>query len=269
MTVGLTTTIPVEVIFAAGATPVDLNNLFINDRNPGELIARAERDGFPRNACAWIKGIYSVALASEIPVVVAVTQGDCAQTHAMIETLQDRGVRIIPFGYPYDRDRELLRLQMQRLMDHFSVSWEDAERVRRQLRPLREKVAEIDRLTWEDGLVTGFENHYYQVCCSDFGGNPEAFAREADKLLESARLRRPREGLVRIGVAGVPSASLVAIAIILAAVGLPVEAIGVLMVFDRVLDMCRTSVNVWGDACCATIVARLRGEKTKVDIGGG
>jgi Na+/H+-dicarboxylate symporter len=72
--------------------------------------------------------------------------------------------------------------------------------------------------------------------------------------------------LTSIGVAGVPSASLVAIAIILNAVGLPVEAIGVLMVFDRVLDMCRTSVNIWGDACCATIVARLRGEKTKVDI---
>ena len=72
--------------------------------------------------------------------------------------------------------------------------------------------------------------------------------------------------LTSIGVAGVPSASLVAIAIILNAVGLPVEAIGVLMVFDRVLDMCRTSVNIWGDACCATIVAKLRGEKTKVDI---
>ncbi len=72
--------------------------------------------------------------------------------------------------------------------------------------------------------------------------------------------------LTSIGVAGVPSASLVAIAIILNAVGLPVEAIGVLMVFDRVLDMCRTSVNIWGDACAATIVARLNGEKTKVDI---
>jgi Na+/H+-dicarboxylate symporter len=74
--------------------------------------------------------------------------------------------------------------------------------------------------------------------------------------------------LTSIGVAGVPSASLVAIAIILAAVGLPVEAIGVLMVFDRILDMCRTSVNVWGDACCATIVARLSGERTKVSIEG-
>ena len=64
-----------------------------------------------------------------------------------------------------------------------------------------------------------------------------------------------------IGVAGIPSASLVAIAIILAAVGLPVEAIAVLFVFDRVLDMARTSVNVFGDCCCAVIVARLEGEK--------
>ncbi|MGI9308238.1 MAG: dicarboxylate/amino acid:cation symporter [Gammaproteobacteria bacterium] len=64
-----------------------------------------------------------------------------------------------------------------------------------------------------------------------------------------------------IGVAGIPSASLVAIAIILAAVGLPVEAIGVLFVFDRVLDMARTSVNVFGDSCCAFLVAHLEGEK--------
>ncbi len=70
--------------------------------------------------------------------------------------------------------------------------------------------------------------------------------------------------LTSIGVAGVPSASLVAIAIILGAIGLPVEAIGILMVFDRILDMCRTSVNIWGDACCATIIARLQGEETRV-----
>jgi Na+/H+-dicarboxylate symporter len=69
-----------------------------------------------------------------------------------------------------------------------------------------------------------------------------------------------------IGVAGIPSASLVAIAIILAAVGLPVEAIAVLFVFDRVLDMARTSVNVFGDASCAVIIARLDGEETAVKI---
>ena len=69
-----------------------------------------------------------------------------------------------------------------------------------------------------------------------------------------------------IGVAGVPQASLVAIAIILQTIGLPLEAIGVLFVFDRVLDMARTAVNVFGDACCATIIARLEGEETKIAI---
>ena len=39
-----------------------------------------------------------------------------------------------------------------------------------------------------------------------------------------------------------------------------------LLVFDRILDMARTSINVWGDASCATIVARLEGEKTNVGI---
>ncbi|MEX0706996.1 MAG: dicarboxylate/amino acid:cation symporter [Woeseia sp.] len=70
--------------------------------------------------------------------------------------------------------------------------------------------------------------------------------------------------LTSIGVAGVPSASLVAIAIILGAVGLPLEAVGVLLVFDRVLDMARTSINIFGDACCAIIVARLTGEETNL-----
>jgi proton glutamate symport protein len=67
--------------------------------------------------------------------------------------------------------------------------------------------------------------------------------------------------ITSIGVAAVPSASLVAIAIILTAIGLPVEAIGVLLVFDRVLDMTRTATNVFGDASCTVIVARLQGEE--------
>jgi Na+/H+-dicarboxylate symporter len=70
-----------------------------------------------------------------------------------------------------------------------------------------------------------------------------------------------------IGVAGIPAASLVAIAVILTAIGLPAEAIGVLFVFDRILDMMRTSVNVFGDAVCATIVARLEGEAV-LGVGG-
>jgi Na+/H+-dicarboxylate symporter len=75
--------------------------------------------------------------------------------------------------------------------------------------------------------------------------------------------------LTSIGVAGVPAASLVAIAIILHAIGLPVEAIGVLMVFDRILDMVRTSINIFGDACAAVIVARMDGERTNLVPGPG
>jgi len=63
-----------------------------------------------------------------------------------------------------------------------------------------------------------------------------------------------------IGVAGIPHASLVAIAVILPAVGLPVEAIGVVWVTDRVLDMCRTSVNVFSDTVGAVAIARSEGE---------
>ncbi len=67
--------------------------------------------------------------------------------------------------------------------------------------------------------------------------------------------------LTSIGVAGIPAASLVAISIILAAIGLPVEAIGLILAVDRVLDMCRTTVNVFSDSCGAVIIARTEGEE--------
>jgi Na+/H+-dicarboxylate symporter len=64
-----------------------------------------------------------------------------------------------------------------------------------------------------------------------------------------------------MGIAGIPAASLVGITVILGAVGLPAEAIGVLLVLDRLLDMARTAVNVLADAACAVIVASLTGEE--------
>ncbi len=66
-----------------------------------------------------------------------------------------------------------------------------------------------------------------------------------------------------IGVAGVPAASLVAIVVILAAAGLPAEGIGLILAVDRILDMLRTTVNVFSDSSGAVIIARTEGE---VDI---
>lgn len=66
--------------------------------------------------------------------------------------------------------------------------------------------------------------------------------------------------LTSIGVAGIPAASLVAITLILGYFGLPAEAIGLILATDRVLDMARTSVNVFSDACGAVVIARTEGE---------
>lgn len=66
--------------------------------------------------------------------------------------------------------------------------------------------------------------------------------------------------LTSIGVAGIPAASLVAIVVILGAVGLPAEGIGLILAVDRLLDMSRTTVNVFGDMCGAVIIARSEGE---------
>ncbi|NEX21884.1 dicarboxylate/amino acid:cation symporter [Thiorhodococcus mannitoliphagus] len=66
--------------------------------------------------------------------------------------------------------------------------------------------------------------------------------------------------LTSIGVAGIPAASLVAISIILGAIGLPLEGIGLILAVDRILDMMRTAVNVFSDSCGAVIIARSEGE---------
>jgi proton glutamate symport protein len=61
--------------------------------------------------------------------------------------------------------------------------------------------------------------------------------------------------LSSVGVAGIPSASLVAIAVILTTIGLPIEGLGLILAVDRILDMCRTTVNVYSDSIGATIVS--------------
>ncbi len=67
--------------------------------------------------------------------------------------------------------------------------------------------------------------------------------------------------LASIGAAAIPGAGLVTMVIVLKAVNLPLEGIGMILAVDRLLDMLRTAVNVWGDSCGAAVVARLEGEK--------
>lgn len=66
--------------------------------------------------------------------------------------------------------------------------------------------------------------------------------------------------LTSVGVAAVPQASLVAIVVILEAVGVPLEGMALILVVDRVLDMARTAVNIFSDSCGAVVIARTEGE---------
>ena len=70
--------------------------------------------------------------------------------------------------------------------------------------------------------------------------------------------------LASIGAAGIPMAGLVMISVVLSSVGLPLEGVGLILAVDRILDMCRTTVNVWSDSCGAVIIAATEGEKLNV-----
>lgn len=203
--IGITTTIPVEAVFAAGDTPVDLNNVFIGCDDPGSLVDCAEVAGYPANICAWVKGIYAVAIESPgVDAVIAVTQGDCSNTQALMETLELRGAKVIPFAYPYDRDPDLLRLQMEKLIEALGTSWDETMKVKRELEPFRTKLRRIDELTWRDNVVTGEENLLFLVNSSDFEGDWRTYEAKVDNFLDEVAGRKPQPTEVRLGFVGVP-----------------------------------------------------------------
>lgn len=65
--------------------------------------------------------------------------------------------------------------------------------------------------------------------------------------------------LASIGTAGVPGVGLIMLTMVLTSVGLPVEAVALILGVDRLLDMCRTALNITGDAACAVAVSKSEG----------
>jgi len=202
--IGITATVPVEIILGAGFTPVDLNNLFITSESPEKLVREAEASGFSHSICSWIKGIYATVIERGIQTVIAVTGGDCSNTVALGELLQRRGVTVISFEYPHNRDPRVLKEQMEKLREALSVSWSDIEAVREGLGSVRAKLKVLDRFTYREDVVSGLENHQFLVASSDFNGDPDRFEQELDRFLQSVRERSPRRDEVRLGYLGVP-----------------------------------------------------------------
>ncbi len=203
MNIGFTTSFPVEIVFAAGHKPIDLNNIFVTG-NARKFVEEAEFEGYPRNICSWIKGMYSVALTSEIDAVIGVVEGDCSNTHSLMETLKDKNVEVIPFSFTYNRDRKELEAEINKLEEYFQVEHSDVLKVKKRLDEIRKKLIRLDELTWKENKVTGLENHLWLVNSSDFNSNPDDFEKRLDTFLMETEDRNPIKTDFRLGFLGVP-----------------------------------------------------------------
>jgi len=202
--VGITTTVPVEVLLAAGLVPVDLNNLFVTSPRRAQLAETAERAGFPRTCCCWTKGIYGAVHDAGIRLVVGVSRGDCSNAEALLEVLRHEGIRCVAFDYPRGREPARMQDAIGELAATLGADLGEAERWRERLAPARAAAAEIDRLGWEEARVAGLENHLWLVSTSDFCADPARYRTEAEQFVEQARGRAPLTPALRLGLCGIP-----------------------------------------------------------------
>ena len=201
--IGLTTTIPVEVIFASGNTPIDLNNIVVSSNGMDKYIEVAEKEGFPKSMCAWIKGLYGVCVTEGVSEIVGVVEGDCSNTASLVEILKLQGINVVDFSYPKSRKLSDLKKNVQKFMEVYDVTELEVEWWRLRLNVIREKVKELDELTGE-GRVSSQDNHMFQVSCSDFWGNPNKFEAELERVLNEARGKKSKKNLLKLAYLGVP-----------------------------------------------------------------
>jgi benzoyl-CoA reductase/2-hydroxyglutaryl-CoA dehydratase subunit BcrC/BadD/HgdB len=204
--IGITSTVPIEILLAAGYQPVDLNNIFIDDPRPERLITIAERAGFPLNCCSWIKGIYGACMEQKIATVLGVTTGDCSNTIMLMEVLKLKGIKTIPFAYPDRPDVTKMQKALEELATAFNTTLAAAERVRKELNPARRLALKLDELTWKQGVASGLENHLWLVAASDFNRDQRNYRKELKELVTNCLKRPPYPAdWLRIAYLGVPS----------------------------------------------------------------
>ena len=204
--IGITTTVPLEILLAAGYQPLDLNNVFITDANPERLVTIAERAGFPLNCCSWIKGIYGACLEYGIDTVLCVTTGDCSNTIMLMEVLKLKGIKTIPFAYPDKPDSQKMQLALEAMAKTFNTTLEAAHKVREELKPCRQLALKLDELTWKEGVVSGLENHLWLVSASDFNQDQHKYQLELQELIDQCLKRQPYPSdWLRLAYIGVPS----------------------------------------------------------------
>ncbi|MBC8063134.1 MAG: 2-hydroxyacyl-CoA dehydratase [Clostridiaceae bacterium] len=202
--IGITTTVPIEVLIAAGYEVVDLNNIFVCSKDYLRYIDKAEKEGFPKSCCAWKKAMYSVVLEEGIEEIVGVTEGDCSNTKALEEVLSMKGIKVYPFSYPQSQKLEDIQKSIDEFMKLFNVTIKEVEEVRDRLNAVRASIIRLDELTYKEGKTSGFENHLYQVSASDFNSNVDNFQSEIIEKIHEIELRTSNFNGLKIGYIGVP-----------------------------------------------------------------
>jgi benzoyl-CoA reductase/2-hydroxyglutaryl-CoA dehydratase subunit BcrC/BadD/HgdB len=204
--IGITTTVPVEVLLAAGYQPVDLNNVLVSAPDPTKFITIAERDGFPLNCCSWIKGVYGVCMNAGIDDVLCVTSGDCSNTIMLMEVLKLKGKNTIPFSYPERPDIKQMQQALEKLAATLGTNLKAAEKLRQELRAARAVAFKLDELTWQENKISGWENNLWLISTSDFNGDYHQYQKELKELIDKCSKRQPYPAKeIRVGYIGVPS----------------------------------------------------------------
>jgi len=130
-------------------------------------------------------------------------EGDCSNTQALAEILRYRGIRTIPFSFPYDRDREVLQREIEKLGNELSTDAVTLADVEAQIGGVRARLSEIDTMTWSERNVTGAENHRWLVGSSDMLGDAQGYGDAAGEFIVAARKRERFQG-IPLGYIGVP-----------------------------------------------------------------
>ncbi len=204
MNIGITTTVPIEPLFASGNVTYDLNNVFISSQSPAKYIDFAEESGYPASVCSWIKGLYSVAIEKKMDLVIGVVRGDCSNTDSLLETLENKKIRTYPFSYPYPKDKNALKIEIERLMRFLNVSYSDIDAVLPKIETARKLAWKIDELTYHENKIHSEENHIYLISTSDFNGDLDLYIKNAKNLIEISKDREPIKHSIRLGYVGVP-----------------------------------------------------------------
>ncbi len=201
--IGFTTSLPVEVLYAAGHIPIDLNNIFLT-LDSSELVHSAELFGFPRTLCSWIKGNFSAALSTDLDEVIGIVQGDCSNSNSLLEIIREQKKPVYRFSFPAERDYRMLDREIQALESHYGVSRKQSMEAKARLDQIRRKLVILDELSYVHRKVSGKENHLWLVNASDFQGNPDRFERDLDEFLYQAKQREALPTRLRLGYLGVP-----------------------------------------------------------------